>query len=80
MKLSSTRSRYNPDEILMPTDILSSHVMLDLYHPYIWHLISQDRLDEIISFIDTYECKIFIDYAAGFLKKTRYKSPINNLL
>lgn len=77
MRMSFSRYRHNGDEMLLPDQILSSHVILDLYHPYIWQLILDDKLDTIKLFLNSYEYKLFVNYANSFAHKKRAKSSLS---
>lgn len=76
MRISNKKCRHNVDEILIPDQIMKCHLQLNLYHPYIWQLITEDRLWDIKLFLTSYEYKLFVNYAANFLRK---KAPNLNL-
>lgn len=66
MRVTNKKYRHNSDEILTPEQIMSAHVQLDIYHPYIWQLILEDRLSDIKLFLTSHEYKLFVNYAAKF--------------
>jgi hypothetical protein len=73
MRVSQKIYRHNWDELLMPDQILDCRIILDLYHPYIWQLILDDRLEDIKLFVNSTSYKLFVNQAVNFANKKRSK-------
>lgn len=73
MRVSQHIYRHNGDELLMPDQIMDSRIILDLYHPYIWQLILDDRLEDIKLFVNSHAFTLFINQATNLSHKRRSK-------
>lgn len=78
-RLSHVRYRFDPDETVSPETIMSSRLDLTMYHPYIWKMILQDKLDDLRLFIDSNEYELFMDYSIKRCIKKPQKFAISNV-